>query len=138
VDHSPPPGTRTVVREEPGEASGARPGTRTVVRGEPGEASGARPGTRTVVREEPGEASGARPGTRTVVREEPGEAMGLFNYSKLQQAQFPGFQGCLRSVTHAQFFQDVRDVVFHRAFGDEELVGDLLIGGPCGDQCQDL
>src|SRR5215469_10344778 len=56
----------------------------------------------------------------------------------LQQAEFSGFQGCLRPVAHPQLAQDVAEVVLDGATGDVEGLADLTIGSPTCQQGQDL
>src|SRR5215831_13602435 len=56
----------------------------------------------------------------------------------LQQAEFSGFEGCLRPVAHPQLAQDVAEVVLDGAAGDVEGLADLAIGSPTPQQGQDL
>src|SRR3954452_23892778 len=44
----------------------------------------------------------------------------------------------LRAPAQAGLLADAREVVLHRARGDVELLGDLLVGAAAGDQAKDL
>ncbi len=54
------------------------------------------------------------------------------------QAEFSGFQRRLCAVAHAEFAEDVAEVILDRAARDEERLADLAIGGPMRQQSQDL
>ena len=53
-------------------------------------------------------------------------------------AQFSGFERRLRAVTHAQFSQDARQVILHRAHGDDQVISNLLVAGSLAEQAEDL
>src|SRR5262245_18556172 len=55
-----------------------------------------------------------------------------------EKPQFDSFERSLRAVTHREFGENVRNVVFHSSFGETEFAGDLAVAGTVGDQSQHL
>lgn len=56
----------------------------------------------------------------------------------VSQSRFPCPDDRLRPIGHLQLAEDVGNVVAHRLEGEAQLLGDLLIGFPLGDQCQEF
>lgn len=56
----------------------------------------------------------------------------------LEQPYLSRMRCGLRAISHRQLRKYITDVAFHRADGDDESLGDLVIGGPGNDEMQDF
>jgi hypothetical protein len=50
-----------------------------------------------------------------------------------EKPQFDSLERGLRAVTHREFGEDVRNVVFHSSFGETEFAGDFAVAGTVGN-----
>ena len=56
----------------------------------------------------------------------------------LEQVKFPGTSKRLSPAAHPELVVDVAEVLFHRASGDGEVSGGLLVGKSSGHEAEDF